>query len=97
MMWKAFRLVLVSLGGLTSLLTTAWAAGALYFDLPIAWLRAPLASIYALAMLGALLFVKGRWRANALLLHRDAQEAWSNLLDYRRALPAVRAHLYRRR
>src|SRR5436305_5357019 len=67
MMWKAFRLVLVSLGGLTSLLTTAWAAGALYFDLPIAWLRAPLASIYALAMLAALLFVKGRWRAIGLV------------------------------
>ena len=67
MMWKAFRLVLVSLGGLTSLLTTAWAAGALYFDLPIAWLRAPLASIYALAMLAALLFVKGRWRAMGLV------------------------------
>src|SRR5438309_10951103 len=67
MIWKAFRVVLVSLGGLTSLLTTAWAAGALYFDLPIAWLRAPLASIYALAMLAALLFVKGRWRAMGLV------------------------------
>jgi len=67
MMWKAFRLVLVSLGGLTCLLTTAWAAGALYFDLPIAWFRAPLASIYALAMLAALLFVKGRWRAMGLV------------------------------
>ena len=66
-MWKAFRLVLVSLGGLTCLLTTAWAAGAFYFDLPIAWLRAPLASIYALAMLAALLFVKGRWRAMGLV------------------------------
>src|SRR5205814_10076206 len=67
MMWKAFRLVLVSLSGLTCLLTTAWAAGALYFDLPIAWLRAPLALIYALAMLAALLFVKGRWRAMGLV------------------------------
>jgi len=60
---KGFRFVLVSLGGLACLLATAWAAGALYFDLPIAWLRAPLALVYSLAMLGALLFVKGRWCA----------------------------------
>ena len=44
------------------MLATTWAAGALYFDLPIAWLRTPLAFIYALAMLAALFFVKGRWR-----------------------------------
>ena len=62
-MWKAFRFVLVSLGGLACLLATAWAVGALYFDLPIAWLRAPLALIYGLAMLAALLSIKGRWRA----------------------------------
>ena len=42
---------------------TMWAAGALYFDLPIAWLRAPLALTYGLAMLAAPFFVKGRWRA----------------------------------
>jgi len=62
-MWKAIRFVLVSLGALACLLATAWAAGALYFDLPIARLRAPLALIYALAMLSALLSIKGRWRA----------------------------------
>ena len=63
-MWKAFRFVLVlALGGLACLLATAWAVGALYFDLPIAWLRAPLAFIYAGAMLAAFIFVKGRWRA----------------------------------
>ena len=62
-MWKAFRFVLVSLGALACLLATAWAAGALYFDLPIARLRAPLALIYGLAMLAALLSIKGRWRA----------------------------------
>ena len=62
-MWKAIRFVLVSLGALACLLATAWAAGALYFDLPIARLRAPLALIYGLAMLAALLSIKGRWRA----------------------------------
>ncbi|MFZ1219026.1 MAG: DUF4105 domain-containing protein, partial [Chthoniobacterales bacterium] len=62
-MRKALRLVLISLGSLVCLLATAWAAGALYFDLPIAWLRAPLALVYGLAMLAALFFLKGRWRA----------------------------------
>ena len=63
MMWKAFRFALVSLASLACLLATIWAAGALYFDLPIASLRAPLALGYGLAMLAALLFIKGRWRA----------------------------------
>ena len=44
-----------------------WAAGALYFDLPIAWLRAPLALTYGLAMLAAPFFVKGRWRAMGVI------------------------------
>ena len=66
-MWKVFRFVLVALAGLICLLATAWAAGALYFDLPIAWLRAPLALIYGLAMLAALFFVKGRWRATGVV------------------------------
>jgi hypothetical protein len=42
---------------------TIWAVGALYFDLPLTGLRAPLAFIYGAAMLGALIFAKGRWRA----------------------------------
>lgn len=66
-MWKVFRFVLLALAGLVCLLATAWAAGALYFDLPIAWLRAPLALIYGLAMLAALFFVKGRWRATGVV------------------------------
>jgi hypothetical protein len=66
-MRKAFRLALAALGGLVGLVAIAWATGALYFDLPIAWLRAPLAGIYGLAMLAALLFVKGRWRALGLV------------------------------
>ena len=48
-------------------IATLWAAGALYFDLPIAWLRGPLAFIYGLAMFGALIFVKGRWRAMSVV------------------------------
>jgi uncharacterized protein DUF4105 len=59
---KILRFGLISLGCLCCLLATAWAVGALYFDLPIAWLRAPLAFIYPLAMLSALLFLKCRWR-----------------------------------
>jgi len=42
---------------------TLWAVGALYFDLPIAGFRAPLAFIYLGAVLVAFIFVKGRWRA----------------------------------
>jgi hypothetical protein len=66
-MWKASHLVLVALGGLVCLLAIAWATGALYFDLPISWLRAPLALVYGLAMLAALFFVKGRWRASGIV------------------------------
>src|ERR1700704_5050475 len=62
-MRKVLRFAVVFLGGLVGLSAITWAAGAIYFDLPIAWLRAPLAIIYGLAMLAALLFVKGRWRA----------------------------------
>ncbi len=66
-MRKALRFVLVTLTGLVALIATAWAAGALYFDLPIAGLRVPLALIYGLAMLAALLFVKGRPRSLSLV------------------------------
>jgi len=43
-------------------IATLWAVGALYFDLPVAWLRAPLALGYGIAMLALLIFVKGFWR-----------------------------------
>ena len=62
-MRKTVRFIWGGLGGLACVIATAWAAGALYFDLPIAWLRSPLAFIYGLAMLAALFFDKGRWRA----------------------------------
>ena len=67
-MRKVFRFALVSLGGLVCLLATIWAVGALYFDLPIAWLRAPLALIYGGTMLAALIFVKGRGRAMGIMV-----------------------------
>ena len=60
-MRKVLRFAVVALSGLLGLIATAWAAGALYFDLPIAWLRAPLALIYCLVVLAGVLFVKG-WR-----------------------------------
>jgi hypothetical protein len=63
MMRKALLIVLGLFGGVTLFLATAWAAGALYFDLPIPWLRAPLALIYALMTAGGLLFMKGWSRA----------------------------------
>ena len=63
MMRKTVRFIWAGLGGLACVIATAWATGALYFDLPIAWLRSPLALIYGLAMLAVLFLVKGRWRA----------------------------------
>jgi hypothetical protein len=66
-MRKVLRFVAVVLSGLVGLIATAWAAGALFFDLPIPWLRAPLALIYGLAMVAALLLVQGRRRALGLV------------------------------
>jgi len=67
-MRKPIRAVFVALGGLICLIATAWAVGALYFDLPITPLRAPLALMYGAAMLAALIFVKGRWRASGIVV-----------------------------
>src|SRR6266536_2985558 len=39
---------------------TLWASGAIYFDLPIAWLRTPLAFVYGAAMVALLIAVKRR-------------------------------------
>ena len=66
-MRNALRFVSILLGGLACLLAIAWAVGALYFDLPIAWLRAPLAVFSGLAMLAGLCFIKGRWRASGVV------------------------------
>jgi len=66
-MSKALRFLIVALGGLVGLIAIAWAVGALYYDLPIAWLRTPLALVYGVAMLTALFFTKGRGRAMGLV------------------------------
>ncbi|MGC2112132.1 MAG: DUF4105 domain-containing protein [Candidatus Korobacteraceae bacterium] len=42
-------------------LLTAWAAAALYFDLPVAGLRLPAALLYALVTISALALLKERW------------------------------------
>ena len=41
---------------------TLWAAAALYFDVRVPWLRAPLAVAYLAALLAVWILVKGRWR-----------------------------------
>ena len=59
--------VLVGLAwGLPLLLLTVWAAAALYFDVRVAWLRAPLAAVYLIAMLAVWIRVQGRWRKMGL-------------------------------
>lgn len=58
-MRKALLVVLGLFAGVAFFLATAWAAGALYFDVPIAWLRAPLALVYCLLIAGGLFFMKG--------------------------------------
>jgi hypothetical protein len=67
-MRKALCLSLILLGGLSCVLTTAWVAGALYLDIPITWLRAPLMFGYGAAVLAALLLIKSRWRAMGIVL-----------------------------
>jgi len=50
------------LAWLLALLFTAWAAGALFYDLPPAWLRAPAAIVFTVAVLVAMIWLR-RWRA----------------------------------
>ena len=52
---------------LVAIVLTAWAAGALYYDLPIALLRSPAAIIYAVGILAGAIWIKGRWRALGLV------------------------------
>jgi hypothetical protein len=47
-------------------LPTAWASAALYFDVRVPWLRAPLAAVYVLVAAAAWIFIKRRWLAVGL-------------------------------
>lgn len=49
-------------------LLTAWAAAALYVDLPVLWLRAPAAFAYVLAMIAGAIFLRGRWITAAFVV-----------------------------
>ena len=52
--WRRWvRVVGLILLGVPLALFAVWAAAALWFDVPSAWLRGPLAGLFALAMLGA--------------------------------------------
>lgn len=66
-MRRAIRFVCFAVVGLVLGLATVWAMGALYFDLPVRSLRAPLALIYGGAMLAMLILVKKRARGMALV------------------------------
>ena len=66
-MRSAARFVGLAVVGLVLLLVTIWAMGALYFDLPLRSLRAPLALIYGTAMLATLLLVRKRGLGMALV------------------------------
>jgi hypothetical protein len=57
------RLLLLGVVTLVLLIGVAWAFGALWFDFPFAALRRPLAAAFGLGAIGALAFVRPRWRA----------------------------------
>jgi hypothetical protein len=48
------------------LLLTLWAAAALYFDVRVSWLRAPLAVAYVAAVLAVWIRARGRWLKTGL-------------------------------
>ncbi len=62
-MRKAIRSVCFAVAAFVLLGLIGWAAGAVYFDLPIASLREPLSIIYGAAMAATLFFVRPRGRA----------------------------------
>jgi hypothetical protein len=63
---RTLRILGLLLMGLALLLGTLWAAAALYFDLPVPSLRAPLPAVYLFALLAIWVFVKRRWLAACL-------------------------------
>jgi len=57
------RILRLIVGWLLLVIGLAWAMGALWFDFPAAGLRHPVAIIFLLGVLAALIFVRPRWRA----------------------------------
>jgi hypothetical protein len=57
---KIVRFVLLNLAWLIAILCAAWAAGALYFDLPIPALRPPLAAAFVFGWVALVVLVRGR-------------------------------------
>src|SRR5438128_4663973 len=57
------RLLVLSVVSFILLIGVAWAFGALWFDFPISVLRRPLAAVFGLGAIAALVFVRPHWRA----------------------------------
>ncbi len=64
MLWpiRFLRAIGAGLGWLLVLAATAWAAAALYFDLPFEGARLPAGVIYLVLVAALLVLVRGRWR-----------------------------------
>jgi Domain of unknown function (DUF4105) len=62
MILRALRGLAWTLIWLVAVGCAAWATGALVFDSPVAPLRLPIGLLFGLAMLGAVVFLKGEWR-----------------------------------
>ncbi len=74
---RYFRWVILALAWLLILALVAWAAAALYVDLPIPWLRLPVAVAFIVANLAAFILVRGHGRrALAGLIGFGAVLAW---------------------
>src|ERR1700730_8865047 len=64
------RLFLLGVVTLVLLIGVAWAFGALWFDFPFSAVRRPLAAAFGLGAIGALVFVRPRWRAQVAVRRR---------------------------
>jgi hypothetical protein len=84
-----FRLLILSVVSLILLIAIAWAFGALWFDFPVAVMRRPVAVVFGLCAIIALVFVRPHWRAQlglacavALVAAWDLTIQPSNTLDW---------------